>query len=110
MVGLHRAGRRVLCCIRERRIVEDKGCRSNSGGDDECLDAEAPPEVLDGIPFVVSFEVSLIPRQSERCVGHLDHEEVEISTSAQKQTDDSRPIGSIPPPGPLSRGRAKSPD
>ena len=30
--------------------------------------------------------------------------------SAQKQTDDSRPIGSIPPPGPLSRGRAKSPD
>ena len=78
MVGLYRAGRRVLCCIRKWRIIEDERCRRDTGSDDECFNAEASPEVLGGIAFIVSFEVPLIPSQSERCVGHLDHEEVEV--------------------------------
>jgi hypothetical protein len=32
------------------------------------------------------------------------------NSSAQKQTDDSQPTGSIPPPGPPSRGRTESSD
>jgi hypothetical protein len=43
MVGLHRGSRRILICIREWRIVEDFRCRRDTGGNDECLDAEAPP-------------------------------------------------------------------
>jgi hypothetical protein len=69
MVGLHGVSCRIPSGIGEWRIVEDEGCRSNSGGDDECLDAEASPEVLHSVAVVVCLEVSLIPRQSERSLG-----------------------------------------
>jgi hypothetical protein len=55
MVGLHRGSRRILICIREWRIVEDFRCRRDTGGNDECLDAEAPPEMLDGVAVGVGW-------------------------------------------------------
>jgi TolB-like protein len=83
MVGLYRRSRRVLCCIREWRIVEDERCLRDTGGNDECLDAEAPPKVLECIAIIVGFDVPLIPRQPKRCVGYLNHEEVEIGIGWQ---------------------------
>src|SRR5690242_912224 len=76
MVGLYRTrgfairtkGRRVLQCIREWRICEDLRCRRDAGGNDECLDAETAPKVLDGIAVCGGLHIPLIPGKPKRCV------------------------------------------
>jgi hypothetical protein len=77
MVGLHRAGCRILRCIRERRIVEDERRRRDTGSNDEGLNAKAPPKMLDSVAVSVGLDISLIPREAKRRVRNLDHEEVE---------------------------------
>ena len=42
-----------------------------------------PTNVPFATPVLVGLEVALIPRHPERCVGHLDHEEVEVGAVRQ---------------------------
>ena len=91
MIGLHWARRfavrteslRILRGIWERRIVENLWGGRNSWSDDECLDAKAPPKVLDGIAISVGLHIPLVPRQPKRRVGHLDYEEIESGIERQ---------------------------
>ena len=56
VIGLRPAGRRVLCCIWEWRIVKDERGRRDTGGDDEAFNAEASPKVLNGLALIIGFE------------------------------------------------------
>src|ERR1700757_1223167 len=80
MVGVYRFGRWIMIRIGEWELIVDYRCRliTRGLGNDEGLDVEAPPKALVGFAESVGLEISLIPRQSKGCIGHLNHEEVEI--------------------------------
>src|ERR1700756_1297696 len=73
MIDLHR-GRCWVCC---RIIVEHLWCRGGTRRDNECLDVKAPPETLLSNASGIGFNIALVPRQPEGCIGNLDHEKVE---------------------------------
>src|SRR5215469_3061874 len=94
MVGLDWVGLRILCCIREWRVVEDLWGRRNIGGNNEGLDAEASPKMLVSFPILVGLDIPLIPREPKWVLGHLDHKEVEIGIRRQPAGVDRHVFGS----------------
>src|SRR6516225_7665783 len=78
MIGLYRVCRSIWECP-----GEDHWCRRHARTDDKGFNAEAASEMLEGVAFVISIDVSLIPRQPKRCGWNLDHEEVETGVGRQ---------------------------
>src|SRR5260370_22674244 len=52
------------------------------------------PDMLDGLPIIVSLDIRLIPRNPKRCFGHLDYKEVEIGIRRQTACVDRHVFGS----------------
>jgi len=78
VVGVNRSCCRIGVHIRERRVGEDDRSRSGSGSHDERLDAEAANEIGDSDTIVVGRQVTLVPGESERRIGYLDQESIEL--------------------------------